>query len=93
MSDVHIGSNSFISHSIIGRGSIIGHNFSSMIGKSTMEVEGEFKKLENIGIIVGADCNIGSHVVVDPGKIIGNRCILDSMNRIIKNVSSNSKVM
>jgi len=93
MNDVHIGSNSFISQSIVGRGSTMGHNFSSMMGKSTMEVEGEFKKLEDIGAIVGADCSIGSHVVIDPGKIIGTRCTIGSMNRIIKNISSNSKVM
>jgi len=93
MNDVHIGSNSFISHSIIGKGSTMGHNFSSMVGKTTMEVEGEFKKLEDIGAIVGADCNIKSHVVIDPGKIIGTRCRIGSMNRIINNISSNSKVM
>ena len=93
MDDVHIGSNSFISHSVVGRGSSMGHNFSSMIGKSTMEVEGEFKKLEDIGAIIGADCIIGSHVVIDPGHIIGTRCTIGSMNRIIKDVSSNSKVM
>jgi len=93
MNDVHIGSNSFISHSIVGRGSTIGHNFSSMVGKANMEVEGEFKKLENIGAIVGADCSIESHVVIDPGKIIGTRCAIGSMNRIIKNISSNIKVM
>jgi UDP-3-O-[3-hydroxymyristoyl] glucosamine N-acyltransferase len=63
------------------------------MGKSIMEVEGEFKKLDDIGAIVGADCSIGSHVVIDPGKIIGTRCTIGHMNRIIKNVSSNSKVM
>ena len=93
MNDVHIGSNSFISHSIVGRGSTMGHNFSTMVGKTNMEVEGEFKKLENIGAIVGTDCSIESHVVIDPGKIIGTRCTIGSMNRIIKDISSNSKVI
>ena len=93
MNDVHVGSNSFISHSIIGRGSAIGNNYSSVAGKATMEVEGEFKKLENIGSIVGADCVIENHVVIDPGKIIGTGCVIGSMNRIIKDISSNSKVM
>jgi UDP-3-O-[3-hydroxymyristoyl] glucosamine N-acyltransferase len=49
--------------------------------------------LEDIGAIIGADCIIGSHVVIDPGHIIGTRCNIGSMNRIIKDVSSNSKVM
>ena len=93
MDDVHIGSNSFISHSIVGRGSIIGNNFSSTFGKSTIEIEGEFKKLENIGSIIGEDCTIGSHVVIEPGMILGRRCRISPMKRIANNVSSESKVM
>lgn len=93
MDDVHIGSNSFIKNSIVGRGSIIENNFSSTDGKSTIEIEGEFKKLEKIGSMIGEDCNIGSNVVVDPGKIIGRKCKIAPMKRIIDNVASNSKVM
>jgi len=93
MNDTHIGSNSFVKNSIVGRGSIIENNFSSMDGKSTIEIEKEFKKLDNIGVMVGEDCNIGSHVVVEPGKIIGRKCQVRSMKRIIENIPSNSKVM
>ena len=93
MNDVHIGSNSFISHSVIGRGSIMDRNFSSMPGKATMEIEGEFKKLEIIGVMVGENCTVGGSVIVEPGIIIGRRCEISPMKRIIKNVSSGSKVM
>ena len=93
MGDVHIGSNSFISHSIVGRGSIIGNNFSSTFGKATIEIEGEFKKLESIGSIIGEDCTIGSHVVIEPGMMLGRRCRISPMKRIANNVSSESKVM
>jgi len=93
MNDTHIGSNSFVKNSIVGRGSIIENNFSSMDGKSTIEIEKEFKKLDNIGVMIGEDCNIGSHVVVEPGKIIGRKCQVRSMKRIIENIPSNSKVM
>lgn len=93
MNDVHIGSNSFISHSVFGRGSIMAYNFSSMPGKATIEIEGEFKKLENIGTMVGENCTLGSSVIVEPGIIIGRRCEISPMKRIMKNVSSGSKVM
>ena len=93
MDDTHIGANSFISHSIIGRGSIIENNFSSISGKTTIEIEGEFKKLKSMGTMIGEDCIIGSHVVVDPGIIIGRKCKIDPMKRIRKKVSSESKVM
>ena len=94
MGDVHIASNSFISHSIIGKGSLIGDGFSTIIGKTTIEIENEFKRLETpIGAMIGEDCTIKSQVVVDPGRIIGRKCIISPMNHITKNITSESKVI
>ena len=94
MSDVHIASNSFISNSVIGRGNIIGNNFSTIARKTTIEIEDEFKKLDMpIGAMIGEDCIIESHVVTEPGTIIGRKCNIGSLKRIIKNLPSQSKVM
>jgi glucose-1-phosphate thymidylyltransferase len=93
MNDTHVGSSSFITNSVIARGSIIGHNFSSCLGENLLEIEGEFKKVENIGSLIGEDCTIKDHVVVDPAIIIGRKCNICSMKRINKNLKSNSKVM
>ncbi|OGS41174.1 MAG: hypothetical protein A3K77_00355 [Euryarchaeota archaeon RBG_13_31_8] len=93
MNDVHVGSNSFISNSVVARGNVLGHNFSSSSGENTMEIEGEFIKIENIGSLIGEDCTIESHVVVDSGFIIGRKCNICSMKRIRKNIQSDSKVM
>lgn len=93
MNDTHIGSNSFITNSVIARGVILGHNFSSSLGENLLEIEGEFKKVKNIGALIGEDCTIENHVVVEPAIIIGRKCNICSMKRINKNVKSNSKVM
>jgi len=93
MNEVHIGSHSRFINSIIGRGTIIEEHFSSITGTPTVEIEGEFKKLKNMGVMIGDDCNIKSHVVIDSGKIIGRNCKIDSMKKIIDNIPSNSKVM
>ncbi len=93
MNEAHIGSHSLIKNSIIGRSTIIGDHFSSIIGTPTVEIEGEFKKLQNMGTMIGDDCNIGSHVVIDSGKIIGRNCKINSMKNILENIPSNSKVM
>jgi len=94
MNDVHIASNSFISNSVIGRGNIIGNNFSTVARKATIEIEDEFKKLDMpIGAMIGEDCVIESHVVTEPGTIIGRKCNINSLKRIIKNLPSESKVM
>ncbi len=93
MNDTHIGSNSFIKNSIIARGTIINNNFSTIPGETTIEVDKEFKKIQNLGAMIGEDCNIKSHVVVEPGIIIGRKCEIESMKKINKNLKSNSKVM
>jgi glucose-1-phosphate thymidylyltransferase len=93
LDDSQIGSNSYISHSIIGRGCNIGNNFSSMVGKSVKKMEDKFDELENIGSMIGEHCTINDHVVIEPGIIIGRNCNISSMKRIIENIPSESKVM
>ncbi|UCF49164.1 MAG: NTP transferase domain-containing protein [Thermoplasmatales archaeon] len=93
MNNARIGSGSVIKNSVIGRGCIIKNNFSSMDGLSTIEIEGEYKKLEKIGTMIGEDCNIESNVIVEPGKIIGRRCNIAPLKIIRNNVPSNTKVM
>jgi glucose-1-phosphate thymidylyltransferase len=94
MNDVHVASNSHISHSVIGKGCVIGDHFSTIADKTIIEIENEFKRLDTpIGAMVGEDCIIESHVVVDPGKIIGRKCKINAMKHIIKNIPSESKVM
>ena len=93
MDNVHIGSNSYISNSIIGMGSTIRKGFSSMVGETVMEIEGEFNRLDNIGTMIGSDCVIESNTVTAPGVVIGRRCNIGPMNRIFKNIPSLSKVI
>jgi glucose-1-phosphate thymidylyltransferase len=94
MDDVHMASTAHISHSVIGKGCVIGDTFSTITGKTIIEIENEFKRLDSpIGAIVGEDCVIESHVVVDPGKIIGRKCYISPMKHIRKNIPSETKVM
>ena len=93
LDDTYIGSNSFVSHSIIGRGCCLGNNFSSMIGKAVKQIENQFKELDNIGSMIGEHSTINDHVVVEPGVIIGRNCHISPMKRIIENVPSEIKVM
>ena len=51
------------------------------------------EEIKNIGVLIGEDCNIKNHVVIDSGVIVGRKCDIDSMKRIRKNIDSNSKVM
>jgi len=94
MDNVHIASNCHISHSVIGKGCVIGDNFSTITDKTVIEIDNEFNKLDvPIGAMVGEDSLIESHVVVHPGKIIGRKCHISSLTRINKNIPSETTVM
>lgn len=93
MNDVHIGSHSLLSHSIIGKGTVIGNTFSAYSAAATIETEEEFKKLGCIGTMIAEDCTIGAHTVVEPGIIIGRTCEIASMKRVQKHIPSGTKVM
>ena len=93
MNDVHIGSNSFVSNSVISKGTVMNNNFSASSGKKLIKIEDECKEITNIGALVGEDCSFGNHVVIDSGVIVGRKCEIDSMKRIRENIESNTKVM
>ncbi len=93
MDDVRIGSNSYMSNSIIGRGTILHNNFSADSGNATIEIETGLKKMNNIGAMIGEDCTIGSNVVIKPGSIIGRKCVIEPLKHIYKKIPSESNVM
>ena len=92
-SNVHIGSHASIAQTIIGQSTQIQNNFSSLSGETTIENEGEYVKLTDIGSIIGEDTIIQNHVVIDPGIIIGRAVHINSMKHINTPIPSKSKVM
>jgi UDP-N-acetylglucosamine diphosphorylase / glucose-1-phosphate thymidylyltransferase / UDP-N-acetylgalactosamine diphosphorylase / glucosamine-1-phosphate N-acetyltransferase / galactosamine-1-phosphate N-acetyltransferase len=94
MEDTHIGSNSLISHSVIGKGCSTGPGFSTLAQKATIEIEEKYKRLSSpIGAMIGEDCIIGSHVTVYPGTIIGRKCTIGSLTKIQNSIPSETNVM
>ncbi len=92
MESVAIGSHSYVSQSIISKGTRISSHFSATSGGSIIEIEDEFHRVK-AGAFIGADCEIGEHVIIEPGRSIGKNCIISPFNKINKNVDSMSKVM
>jgi UDP-N-acetylglucosamine diphosphorylase/glucosamine-1-phosphate N-acetyltransferase len=93
MSDVHIGSHAGITNSIIGKATTIGNNFIGISGETTVQIDGNFIPLNNLGAMIGEDSTIGHSVIVEPGRLIGRKCDIESFNRIKVNIPSQSKVM
>lgn len=93
MDDVTIKSNSFISHSIIGKGTMLNHGFSTIVGESKKQYLGEYMTLTDLGVMIAEDTLIQSHVVTQPGVIIGRHCTISSLTEIQKDIPSETRVM
>lgn len=88
-----IGSFSYISKSVIGRGTKISDHFSTLVGDSIIEIEGEIKKVKGAGAFIGGECNIESGVVIKGGAIIGKRAHISSNKVLSGRIENDGKVV
>ena len=93
MDDVTMGSSSYVSKSVIGKGTKIESHFSTIAGNALIEVENEIHRVKGIGAFIGGDCEIGANVAIEAGVIIGKNCEISSHKLINKNLGSGSKVI
>ncbi len=94
MSDVRVGTNAFISNSIIGKNTILGSHFiTEQDNLTSVNLDGEFQHVMNIGAIIGENCRFGHNVLVESGKIIGIHCNVESGAVIRKNIINYSTVL
>jgi len=93
MDDVSIGSGSVVANSVIGMGSDLGTRFTSLSGAASVEVEGEWHRVEAIGSQIGDDVVIAGGVVAEPGTIVGAKCKVGAMVRLRGNVPNGSIVV
>jgi glucose-1-phosphate thymidylyltransferase len=79
MNDVRVGSNSYISNSIIGSNNIIGPHFSTEVGRNLMiEMKGILHHADLLGTVTGDDNNIANRVLIKAGKLIANNCNIEA---------------
>lgn len=93
MDDVSIGSNAFVSHSVIGKGTIINQGYSSLVGTVQKHNNNEYMSVKDIGSMIAEDSLIESHVVTQPGVIIGRHCHIFPLKQIQQDIPSETKVM
>lgn len=94
MNGVQTGSHASIINSIIGENTVIRSHFSTGYGKSVkVETSNGVRYFDDIGAIIGENCDIGTNVFIKAGKIIGVNCKVDSGKIISSDVESNSIVL
>jgi glucose-1-phosphate thymidylyltransferase len=92
MSGAFIGGLSYLSHSVIGRGTHLGPHFSASEGKAFVRPEDRFHEVSGIGGIIGEDVHISDNVVVSPGVIVHAKSKISSMKYITRNVTEGAIV-
>ena len=93
MDDVTIKSNAYLSHSVVGKGSTLYHGFSNLVGSLQKHYNHECIEVKDIGTMVAEDTLIKSHVVTNPGIIIGRHCQISSLKQIKEDIPSETRVM
>ncbi|MDD4307259.1 MAG: sugar phosphate nucleotidyltransferase [Thermoplasmata archaeon] len=93
MNDVQLSSGSYISHSVIGEGTEINPQFCAVEAPADVKLEGEFKRVDRLGVLIGEKSVIGSQVSVDSGCIIGSNCRLASHSTVRTNIEDNTRVI
>jgi glucose-1-phosphate thymidylyltransferase len=93
MNDVQVGSSSTISNSVIGDGVHIGPNFVTNDGEALMRIESNHHSVDEIGVMIGEDSEIGAQVSTDPGTVIGAKCKISSSKKLYGSIPNRSIVV
>jgi glucose-1-phosphate thymidylyltransferase len=93
MDECKIGSGALVNHSVLGKGVRWGAKVSNLADDCIIEIEGKYKHVNNFGIIVGDDAEIGEGSTLKAGVIVGRNCSIAPLKVIEESIPSKVKVM
>jgi glucose-1-phosphate thymidylyltransferase len=94
MNDVRIGSNSYVSNSVIGANNTIGPHLSIEVGRNLMiEMKGILHHADLLGTVMGDDNNLANRVLIKAGKMIANSCNVEAGLIVYKDIPPASIVV
>lgn len=93
MDDVQLSSGSYLSHSVIGDGVEIAPQFCAVESEAHVDLDGEYRNVERLGVLVGEKTVIGSQVSTKSGIIIGSDCRIGHHSKVDSNIESKTRVM
>jgi glucose-1-phosphate thymidylyltransferase len=91
-SDVSIGPGSIIQDSVIDKDCVVEGHFAAMSGDAEIKIDEELCNVK-AGTMMGEGCRLGSHIVAQPGVIIGNYAQIKSLNTISGQLPDKSLVI
>jgi len=91
-SDVSIGPSSIIQDSVIDKDCVVEGYFAAISGDAEVKIDKELRDVK-AGAMIGEGCRLGSHVVAQPGVVIGNYSQIKPLNTISGQVPDKSIVI
>lgn len=91
MDDVQIDTGAILRHTIVDEGARLGPRVASDSGPAVFEIENEFRRINQLGAVIGEDAFIGANVVLEPGSVIGRAASI-APNRTVHRVPDHGVV-
>ena len=93
MDDVMVGPNSYVSHSVLGKGVRASSNLNVSVGEALINIENEVHKVPKIGAIIGEDSHLEGSVTASAGTIIGAKNRIAALKLVKGSTPDESIVM
>ncbi|MEE9197151.1 MAG: sugar phosphate nucleotidyltransferase, partial [bacterium] len=93
MPDCSLGAFSYVSHSVIGRGTRSASHLSAPAEAATIQIEGEWHEVAHVGSFLGEDSVLGSGINVMAGTVVGARARAASGTTLRGNVPDGARMI
>ena len=70
MDDVQIGAYSHLASTVVGHGSLLGTHTAASSGPAVINYRDQLHSVENVGGLIGDDCQLGDHVILARGTTL-----------------------
>jgi NDP-sugar pyrophosphorylase family protein len=93
MDDVNLGAGCVVQDSVIGFGVAARAGLLAASGAATIEIEGEWHTVRQVGALIGEDAELGNGVSLECGTMLNERARAASGARLRGNIPSGAVVL
>ncbi len=93
MDEVIVGGGSYVSHTAVGCGTVIGPRFTAYPGEAVKVIGSRVFRIRDVGALIADDVWLGAGVTVDPGVMIAAGCRVEPARRVAGDVLERRAVL
>ncbi len=92
MSNCYMGSHSYLSHSVVGDGTVMEPHFKNRVGSAVIRLD-TLHEVERIGAVVAEDCHFAAGTTLAPGTMIGAGSEVEGEKIVRGSIPENGRVL